>query len=81
MIKKECTLRKRLAITLFLKSSCNLASSWSKERNADHLNHRKPIALQVSLETTGYREAYQWLKITAIKIIIKNKSKRLSKIK
>ena len=62
VIKKESILRKRLALAFFLKNVCDLANSWSKERNVDHLNYRKPIALQVSLGTAGYREAYQWLK-------------------
>ena len=62
VIKKERTLRKRLALAFFLKNVCDLANSWSKERNVDHLNYRKTIALQESLGTAGYREAYQWLK-------------------
>jgi len=62
VVKKESTLRKRLALALFLRAASDLVNNWSKERDPEHLNYRKPIAIEVTLGTTEYRSAYQWLK-------------------
>ena len=44
VIKKECTLRKRLSVGDFFRKVFDLVRDWFKERDQENPNYRKPFA-------------------------------------
>ena len=62
VIKKECTMRKRMSLPMFLAAASELIGGWSNERDPDHSLYRKPFAEITTIKHSDYVAAYQWVK-------------------
>ena len=62
VIKDQNTYRDRLPLAQFLDVAVDLVRNWSKERDPEQPDHRKPFAVSPSVPLKLNKRAYAWLK-------------------
>ena len=61
-LKKESTLRNRMQMSEFLKTTLDVAKNWSLKRDPTSANHPKKISREPTVTTSEFTSAYNWLK-------------------